>query len=475
MSEFEISRLREPELVFAGGEKAKDPRAGLLEYGPCPPRDGSDHEIVRIGIVGDSWSISAVRDLLEEMRHGVLPEGSDRERWNQPFPGLGSESELQMSFDQRQKWRSEIEGDHVDALQEVRDEEQQVEMALDNIEYHIENVCSTTPSPDVVIVSIPPDLVEILTGDKKGGRIRTKDTDFRSRIKLLGMLNETPTQLIGPDTLRDEDVQPRREVAWNLAVGLLYKARRGRPWKLTELKSRTCYVGVSFYDERGTDPDTRASIAQVFMETGENFVIRGDPVKDIASDKDTGRTHLNREDAKQLIETILRRFGDRQGEMPERLVIHKSSNFWEKETEGFKDGSSEVAARDFITIRERHPIRLFSNTQYPPLRGTVVLPPGKKEYYLYTKGFVPEISAYDDSGMPKPIVVRPHSDVQSVSYREICEEILSFSKLDWNSSDFCKKLPVTVGIADAVSDILAEPLAGELPEEMFPYHYYYYM
>ncbi len=65
--------------------------------------------------------------------------------------------------------------------------------------------------------------------------------------------------------------------------------------------------------------------------------------------------------------------------------------------------------------------------------------------------------------------------MNDTSYREICEEILSFSKLDWNSSDFCKKLPVTVGIADAVSDILAEPMAQNLPDGAFPYHYYYYM
>lgn len=475
MTGFSVDRISEPALRFADGQPAKDPRTGLLKYGPCPPRDGTDHEIVRIGMIGDSWSISALRDLLEDMRHGILPKGDDRERWNQPFPGLGPNSELQMSFDQRPKWRGEVEPDEIEALQEVRNEDEQVEMALDYIKYQIENVCSTTPSPDVVIISIPQTLAELLTGDKKADTIRTDNTDFRSRIKLLGMLNETPTQLIGPKTLRGEDVQSRREVAWNLAVGLLYKARRGRPWKLTELNSNTCYAGISFYDERGSDPDTRASIAQVFMETGENFVIRGDPVTDIASDKKTGRTHLSREDAKRLIETIIRRYGDRSGEQPDRLVIHKSSNFWDEETEGFKQGSSGVRKRDFVTIREHHPIRLFSNTQYPPLRGTVALPPGRKEYYLYTKGFVPEQSAYDDSGTPNPIVVRPHNEVNSSSYRIICEEILAFSKLDWNSSDFCKKLPVTVEISDAVSDILAEPLANELHEEIFPYHYYYYM
>lgn len=473
MSDFKVEQVPETELVFADGGTARDPRAGLLKYGPCPPRDGSDHEVIRIGIIGDSWSITNLRDLLEEMNHGILP-GGDPKRWKHPFPPLGRDSALQMEFDHRKKWRGIIENGDIEALENLSGKKQ-VEKALKYTEYRIESVCSKTPPPDVVIVTVPESLASMLTGSKKADTIRTEDTDFRSRIKLVGMLNQTPTQLIGPKTLRGEDVQSRREIAWNLAVGLLYKARKGRPWKLAELKDNTCYAGISFFDERGTNPDTRASIAQVFMETGENFVIRGDPVKDIASDKKTGRTHLSKEDARNLVETILDRYGDRREERPDRLVIHKSSNFWDKETQGFKEGSSDVRRRDFVTIREYHPLQVFSNTEEPPLRGTLVLPPGREEYYLYTKGFIPEIGVYNDAGSPNPIVIRPHENQNDSSYMTICEEILSFSKLDWNSSDFCKKLPVTVGIADSVSDILAEPKANELPEKAFPYHYYYYM
>jgi len=36
MTGFEITRIPEPKLVFADGEENKDPRAGLLEHGPCP-------------------------------------------------------------------------------------------------------------------------------------------------------------------------------------------------------------------------------------------------------------------------------------------------------------------------------------------------------------------------------------------------------------------------------------------------------
>jgi hypothetical protein len=472
MNDFKTDRIREPELVFANGGTARDPRAGLLEYGPCPAQEHPSHQIIRIGIVGSDWSISKIRSLLSEMSYGIRPD--EKKRSHQPFPSLGPNSALQMEFDHRREWRGKIERTDIEKLKKIP-EEKRVEKAIEYTEKRIQSICTENPKPDVIVVSIPEGLADLLTRDKKGQTIRNDNTDFRSRVKLLGIYNETPTQLIKPDTLKGEDVQPKREIAWNLAVGLLYKAREGRPWKLAELKPNTCYVGISFFDERKKDPDTRASIAQVFMETGENFVIRGDPVGDIASDKDTGRTHLSSDDAEKLISKILERYSEKVGKRPNRLVIHKSSNFWSKETQGFKAGSTDIPRRDFVTVREDHPLRVFSTTQEPPLRGTVVLPPGEREYYLYTKGYIPEMLVYNESGTPNPIVIRPSEDVNDSSYTTICEEIMSLSKLDWNSSDFCTKLPVTVGIADSVSDILAEKQADAMPNKMVPYHYYYYM
>jgi hypothetical protein len=472
MSGFKIDRVREPELVFANGGTASDPRAGLLQYGPCSADNLHSHQVIRVGIVGSEWSISKVRGLLKEMEYGIRP--NEKKRSNHPFPPLGPNSALQMEFDHRKEWRKIIHPNEIEKLSKIP-ENKRVEKAIEYTKRKLEGICTKNPKPHVVIVSIPDNLADLLTPDKKGQSIRTEETDFRSRVKLLGIYNDTPTQLMKPATLKGEDVQSEREIAWNLAVGLMYKAREGRPWKLAELKSNTCYVGLSFFDERTEDPDTRASIAQVFMQTGDNFVIRGGRVDDIASDKKTGRTHLSREDAEKLISKVLEQYGEQVDQRPNRLVIHKSSNFWDQETQGFKDGSADVPQRDFITIRENHPLRVFSQTQEPPLRGTVVLPPGQREYYLYTKGYTPEFLEYNESGTPNPIVIRPSEEVNDSSYTTVCQEIMSLSKLDWNSSDYCTKLPVTVGIADSVSDVLAEKKADAMPNEMVPYHYYYYM
>jgi len=66
--------------------------------------------------------------------------------------------------------------------------------------------------------------------------------------------------------------QDKSDVAWNLAVGLLYKSQKGHPWKLAEFELDTCYAGISFYKERTTRA-SKAAMAQVFLDSGESFIL----------------------------------------------------------------------------------------------------------------------------------------------------------------------------------------------------------
>jgi hypothetical protein len=470
MSDFTVLRIREPELVFADGQKAKDPRGGLLKYGPRP-RANTDEEVANVGIVGDSRSIAMMEELLRKMRSGI-PSDSERKRWRQPFPGLGVESRLKFDYQTHEKWKGRIRQQDIDTIADIPERQERIQPALNNLKYQIKRLGSQTPPPDVTFVAIPERIVELCSDPNTDtDRIRTENSDFRSQIKLAGMESGTPTQLMSPNALRGgPDVQDRSEFAWNIAVGMLYKAREGRPWKTAKFDSRQCYAGISFYRERGADPDVRAAVAQVFIEDGDNFVIRGDPVQDIASEE--AQTHLSYEDAKGLVEGIIEKYGEYRDTKPRRLVLHKSSNFWPEESEGFSDAATDVDVKEFITVRNHHPLRLFPVGDNPPLRGTLALPPDESEGYLYTTGYVPEQSVYNGPGVPTPIVVSPHEEYFSGDYRRICREILTFTKLDWNSSDFCKRLPVTIGIANEVSDILAEPNADDIDLQT---HYYYYM
>jgi len=174
-----------------------------------------------------------------------------------------------------------------------------------------------------------------------------------------------------------------------------------------------------------------------------------------------------------LPKTVLEQYGQYQDVYPDRFVLHKSSNFLDEESKGFSEGAADVHEKEFLAVRGRHPFRLFPGTgDHPVLRGTLAIPTGRHECYLYTQGYIPEQSVYNGPGTPNPIVIRPHKEYFSQDYRRVCQEILSFTKLDWNSSDFCKRFPVTVGIARKVGDILAEPEASEVNLDT---HYYYYM
>ena len=98
--------------------------------------------------------------------------------------------------------------------------------------------------------------------------------------------------------------------------------------------------------------------------------------------------------------------------------------------------------------------------------------PDRSEYYLYTNGYIPVIGTYPGHRIPRPIVVKPDAEYCSTPIYELCEEILAFTKLDWNSSHFCKKNPVTIEISRSVGHILADSQAQDA--EIDP-HYYYYM
>jgi hypothetical protein len=104
------------------------------------------------------------------------------------------------------------------------------------------------------------------------------------------MKYKIPTQVILPNSLSLKEnprVQFLAQRAWNLTVASYYKAK-GIPWKLAELDSVTCYAGISFYREldENKNPTMRASIAQLFLATGESIVLRGNPFEWIEQGKE---------------------------------------------------------------------------------------------------------------------------------------------------------------------------------------------
>lgn len=279
-----------------------------------------------------------------------------------------------------------------------------------------------------------------------------------------------PTQLVKPRTLlsKPEDVTLQDEAtrAWNFSVALYYKAE-GYPWKLTEMTVGTCYVGITFYKDL-TDPEgkMRTSMAQVFTHTGEGLVLRGGR----AVLDETKSPHLSEAGAYQLMRDILQLYYEQMGQLPSRLVVHKSSRFWSDEIYGFNKAAKDVKIKDYVTIFKRgRGIRFMRKKgKYPPLRGTVIKI-GERNYIVFTQGWIPYFRTYPGLRVPVPLeIVEHHGDS---SMETICREILALTKLSWNSADFCISEPVTLAYSRQVGRVLAY-----VPEEVKPRpQYLFYM
>lgn len=467
---FELSYLEEPEVHFREGSDVS-PKRGLTDYGPI--LKDNQHKAINVGAIGDTESIRLLNELFLDMTGVIHPDlGGDSIRpWRVPYPGLHERSELDISIAFRERWKARMISGDMEAILAHDSIYERFDAFLEYIREEIDWLASDDPTPDVIVVCIPEQVLDGLR-DTEAGDVIVGGRNLHSQIKITGMEEKIPTQLIKPDTLRTTTAQDKATKAWNLTVGMLYKAQRGHPWKTKKLDHGTCYAGISFYEDRSTDGNVlRAALAHVFARKDYN-IIQSEPLENISEDEN-GQPHLSKEAAANLSEQIVEYYQKRnRGAKPERLVIHKTSPYWDGEREGFRTGASDVRMHDYVHLKTRRTgVRLFPDGEYPPLRGTLLSIPSDDVHYLYTTGYVPEVATYEGSNIPEPIEIRP--DIQCDSDAQtICEEILFLTKLDWNTSDFAVKEPITLKVARKVSDVIADEGINPVDADK---QYFYYM
>jgi len=131
------------------------------------------------------------------------------------------------------RWKWEIPQTDVDLIVDEPTTDGSVQMLLDLMEKYIKNLAEDDPPPNVIVISLPPEIVDACTHpDKSRPKMKAGNTDFHDRIKTFGLEYDVPTQLIRPSSLRfgkNDDGQEKAEVAWNLAVAMLYKSKEGIP------------------------------------------------------------------------------------------------------------------------------------------------------------------------------------------------------------------------------------------------------
>jgi argonaute-like protein implicated in RNA metabolism and viral defense len=188
-------------------------------------------------------------------------------------------------------------------------------------------------------------------------------------------------------------------------------------------------------------------------------------------DKGDRRPHLTGEQSMILLGRAIDDYILSNETHPARLVIHKTSLFTEEEKEGFLYACKErgINRVDLITFLDTTD-RAFRFGKYPPLRGTLVSF-DEKAHLLYTRGSVPFYKTYSGLYIPQPLEIRiAHSDS---SVEKISREILGLTKMNWNSTRFDGKFPITLRCSQKVGEIMKYLKDGYEPKpDVISYGYY---
>lgn len=468
---FTVEVFDEPELQFGNGQKHIDPRQGLREFGPLQAHAGA---VVTVGVLGSSETCEAFANYIVEAQKGVEGDYKGLPNLNPDFPGLGNANPFACRFVVPDNGRRALSNRQLRSVKMAASGKEAIHVLLDQVEAEIRVMLEGSARPDVVVFAMPVDLIErVVMGRTEAGEPDDdggSDTlNFRDMLKARMMDLGIATQIVWPDVYderakipmkvkkqNDRRIQTPATRTWNLLNSLFYKSGKV-PWRLFEPRDYTTnFLGIGFH--RSLDGQQLwTSTAQMFDETGRGLILRGAR----AQTETRGRhPYLTHEDMKALVLGSLRSYREYHKALPARLVVLKTSRFRAEEASGILAALEELDVEmcDMVWVQESTPISLLRNGNYPVLRGTFVDLNGKG--LLYTRGSVPYYGTYPGMRIPRPLLLCPHAETDR-SIRQIAEEILALTKVNWSSTQFDQKLPAPIRASREVGKVLKHVPYGQ--------------
>ncbi len=508
MNKFRVWFQKEPNLVFGKSVVCPDPKTGISLYGPycLPDQEHPSPFEIRVGIVGSGDTISLTKRFIGKCSDKIVSNKSNRNLFPS-FPGMSLDTQFQCSLLTSETWEELITEGELEKIPKINEFYKRMEYAVNLFVDGAKKLSTKTPAPNVIVCALPKSVVDYcatyidrfgrtrrhrytkferdIKKMKKKGQTFLKDffpdphsleileskdkhfTNFRRGLKAETMSTGIPTQIIQETTLENTlngkgNIQDEATVAWNFCVAMYYKGG-GYPWKLADVDKDACYIGISFFKDISDFISMQTSIAQIFSDTGEGLVMKGE---DFKWDERRGKSpHLTKEQAKKLIGDAIDFFKKNMKRKPKRVVVHKTSRYWPDELEGFQQAIKDknIYSKDFLTL-ERRNIRFARMGNFPPLRGTIIQLPNKN-LLLYTKGFIPYQKTYPGVRVPKPIEILEHHGDSSAD--KICKEVFALTKMNWNSSDFAGSMPITLAFSKRVGQVLSHEPRNPRPEYKF--------
>jgi hypothetical protein len=206
-------------------------------------------------------------------------------------------------------------------------------------------------------------------------------------------------------------------------------------------------------------------VAQLFLDSGDGLVFKGAVGPWYSTE--TGEFHLPEAEAKRLMQRVVESYIAEHGKEPSELFIHGRTRFDDSEWAGFSSAVQQGTNLVGVRIVRSQDMKLFRPGATPVLRGSTYRL-SKKRAFLWTSGFVHQLSTYAGREVPNPLLVeicRGSSDLDAV-----LKDVMGLTKVNFNACLFADGLPVTLRFANAVGEILTAAPFTEGPP--LPFRHY---
>ncbi|MBA2591790.1 MAG: hypothetical protein H0U97_05805 [Gammaproteobacteria bacterium] len=503
-----LEYLSEPRLTFGKGQTLELPKDGLFLFGPL--QDGARSGALRYGVIGTAASTAHFLTWVEQIQ-GFVPAADSASPQHRPFPGFATV--FGTSFPTQPAYKNILTDVQIDQALYITDRHQAIYKTVGVFAEPIRRYLSQEEAPiDVWFVVIPERVYKHgrpksvipselrVEGDRLGSKKLAKnllsqhslfpedyesakpfyyEVNFHNQLKarLLEGNHRAVIQIvrdttIAPQAFLNQKGKPIRKpqdpatVAWNLCTTAYFKAGL-RPWRLAEVRSGVCYIGLVFKQlETSTDESAACCGAQMFLDSGDGMVFRG-AVGPWRTGK-KGEYHLQKGSAQQLISMVVEAYVKSHDRYPTEMFIHGKTSFSDAEWEGFRAAVPKETNLVGVRIRTKPDLRLFRLGKHPILRGTALCH-SERTGYLWTTGYIPYLKTYRGRETPKPLridVLRGEASLTGVM-----NDVMGLTKLNFNACIYGDGEPVTLRFADSVGEILTAGPANQ-SQPPLPFKHY---
>lgn len=504
----ELIYIQEPNILFAYGQKCADARDGLALFGPLNKIFG-----IKSGVVATQEGLNIFKNYINHIQKPIFNTNNITRPM---FPGF--EAVFVCKWNAESIVYKEVTNEEIGKL---LFNESTHKRTYDLVTLFINKIVAANKNEDenvdvwfVVVPDdiykycrpnsiLPKDLIKtksIITKSKAKNftyqptlfeEINTElkeqekealtynyDAQFHDQLKARLLQYTIPTQIIRESTLawrnfKNKFGAPFRDfskieghLAWTISTATFYKAG-GKPWKLSDIRSGVCYLGLVYKQiEKSKNPKNACCAAQMFLDNGDGTVFKGEVGPWYNPEK--GEFHLKPKEAKALLTQALESYKEQNGEFPKEIFIHAKTRFNGQEWKAFQEVIPKETNLVGVTITKTKPLKLFkSEGNYPIMRGNAFVV-NEKSAFLWTVGYVPKIESTLSMEVPNPIFIEINKGEADIE--QVLKDILALTKLNYNACIYADGVPVTLRFADKIGEILTASIDIKAPPLAFKYY-----